>query len=257
MVWKKRKKRNKKIFIIGNMYVVKKDNKDRLIAENLYLSLYKSANIENVVFFNKNFNFAVYKYEKGNEIELGHNNIIRYIYQLSRIVSIYKNCDLDGYGDVYNTFNTWEDFLKNEINNNCIWIEEKDKYKIVLKAVDSLKKYRFFKKIIHGDMGVFNIIFEKNNIKKIIDPRTIIGDPLYDIIYFIFSKPKMINSIDIITDIINIVNEPREKIIDMMVIVLYIRIAIHKKYGKNTSYYEKIWDILIEDFLTGEKYANK
>ena len=44
----------KKIYLINNKYIVKKDLKEKLLAENIFLSLYKKKEVERVVFYRRN-----------------------------------------------------------------------------------------------------------------------------------------------------------------------------------------------------------
>ena len=67
---------------------------------------------------------------------------------------------------------------------------------------------------------------------------------LYSFIYFVLSKQDIIESINI-DDFINITSQPRQKVIELMKILLYIRISINKKNGLQVKKYEEIWNKLI------------
>ncbi|MBP3800821.1 MAG: hypothetical protein J6I85_02145 [Clostridia bacterium] len=233
------KKIDKNIYLINNKYILKKESKKRLIAENFFLFLYKSQFVEEVVFYKKNFRFAIYKYYENEKIK--NKNVLIYLELLKKIIEMYKTYEEDGYGDILNKNNSWGDFLRNEIEINTVWMsDEIDKYSIVNNAINKLEKYKFNKKIIHGDMGIYNILFINEQKIILIDPRTIIGDSLYDILFFVISKSEFVKNIDLDT-LMKLIDEPREKVLNMLLIIIYINIARRKK--KNISYevYEQFW----------------
>ena len=107
-------------------------------------------------------------------------------------------------------------------------------------------KYEFYKKLMHGDFGIHNMLFLDNELTGIIDPQPLIGDPLYDFIFFIFSASKISLLINI-NDIYNLIpNEPKEKINAMITIILFGRIARCIKYNlKDLDYFISLWSSLL------------
>lgn len=237
-----KKKGHCRVYLINDKYILKRNIKDRMRAENIFLTVYKGENVEEVLFYNKNFNFAIYRYENADRVILNSKkDIIDCIFQVKNFIDRYSICEFQGYGDIFNRTESWENFVKKELKDKHLDIKEKDF--IIERAINILSNYNFKKCIIHGDLGIYNIIFKKNKLNIVIDPRTVIGDPLYDLIYFIFSKPKFIEMLSV-KDIVNIIDEPEEKVIAMMIIILYLRISINKRNNVSTRVYENMWNNL-------------
>lgn len=240
VLYKILEKDNKKIYLINNKYIFKKDLRKRLLAENIFLSLYPKDNVERVIFYKKNSNYAIYEYQKEDILDIKSKDIVlQYIKEIKKFIDIYVEDKYYGYGDVLNRVNSWKTFLKKEVHEKSMYMEN-EKYEIIKNSINIVSQYKFIKKVIHGDLGFYNVIFQKEKIKIVIDPRTIIGDPLYDLIYFLLSKFDLIKSINI-GDFINLTSQPREKVIELMKILLFLRISINKKNGLQVNKYEEIW----------------
>lgn len=238
------KNSKKNIYLINNKYVLKKDLRERLLAENIFLSLYRKKDVERVIFYRKNSGYAIYEYQKEDLLDIkSKENVLQYINQIKEFIDNYVEYKYYGYGDILDKVDSWKAFLEKEIYEKSKFMEF-EKYEIIKKSLDVVSQYKFRKKVIHGDLGIYNVIFQKDKIKIVIDPRTIIGDPLYDFIYFVLSKQDIIESINI-DDFINITSQPRQKVIELMKILLYIRISINKKNGLQVKKYEEIWNKLI------------
>ncbi len=80
----------------------------------------------------------------------------------------------------------------------------------------------------------------------IIDPSTVIGDYLYDFIFFCFSDVTLLKLISF-QKIFDLLNEDYEKVKAMMIIVLFIRTQRALKYSKSDfPYYYKKYEELIK-----------
>ena len=104
--------------------------------------------------------------------------------------------------------------------------------KIVKDAIKILEKYPFEKKLIHGDFGTHNFIEDNGKFVGIIDPQTILGDSLYDILFAICSNLDLLNTYSL-DELYVFINEPKEKIRAMLIVVLYARISRALKYHPN------------------------
>ena len=93
--------------------------------------------------------------------------------------------------------------------------------------------YGFFdKKLLHGDFGTHNFIENNGKFVGIIDPQAIIGDPLYDILFALCSNVSLLNTYTL-DELYLIINEPKEKIKSLLIVVLYSRISRALKYHPN------------------------
>ena len=191
------KNNKKKVYLINNKYILKKDSRERLLAENIFLSLYKKKEVERVIFYKKNSSYAIYEYQKEDILNIeSKENILQYIRQIKKFIDNYIEYKCYGYGDILNRVDSWRTFLEKEINEKSKFMDI-EKNEIIKNSLNIVSKYKFKKKVIHGDLGIYNVIFQNDKIKIVIDPRTIIGDPLFDFIYFILSKRDFIENMNI------------------------------------------------------------
>ena len=110
-----------------------------------------------------------------------------------------------------------------------------------------MEKYPFTKKIIHGDFGTHNFIKsnETGLLIGIIDPMTVIGDHLYDILFAFASNTQILSSLTL-DKICELVNEPKEKVSALLLIVLYSRISRCLKYHpEDINIYLEWWNTII------------
>lgn len=244
------KKTNGKVYLVNSKYVLKIANKRLLKIENIFLDYYKKfEKCEKVIYYKEDNEYALYKFINGHELNNFDKEECYYINDILNIINNYKEIHIDGYGNLLNLKEDWITFLKDEIKAKEYEMKNEElKKKIVKESIDILKKYKFEKKFLHGDLGFYNIIYENNILTGIIDPRPIVGDPIYDYIYCMFSNVNFIKKANI-SKIIKLSKEPIEKIKALMYIVLYIRIAIEKKHKNidRVKEYENIWNRIKEE----------
>ncbi|WP_175537603.1 phosphotransferase, partial [Mycobacterium tuberculosis] len=94
-----------------------------------------------------------------------------------------------GWADQPNS--SWRSFLRNEVSEKYKIIGSNlgnEDHNLVVNLVNNIKseKNQF---LLHGDCGVHNFIFESVQLKGVIDPTPVVGDPLYDLIYAFCSSP--------------------------------------------------------------------
>lgn len=224
------------IILVNNKYIIKNAKNEILKAEKIFIENYKDSLMEKIIKEDIKNGYIIYKYIEGNGINC-LEDVKNCLNEILNITKKYKKIETNGYGDILNLKSTWQDFLKQEF-----YIKSKDiKYdsigmrEIVLKKIEEIGKVNIDKKLIHGDLGSFNIICKNQKIVGIIDPRTIVGDPLYDFIYFIFSNHNITNNIDL-KDIFEILHEyDVKKIISYLYILLYNRISIEQRNNTNAQ----------------------
>lgn len=236
--------RENKVFIIGKKYVIKKAPEHILKSEKFFIQTNQMDIVEKIIKENFKKQYIVYKYIEGNTIN-SLNDVNQCLYHIYRLINQYNSINITGYGYIFDLKNTWTDFLKSEITRQSKYIEQEKVYLTnkILEQLTILEKYPVLdKKIIHGDLGCFNIICKERKIVGLIDPRTIIGDPMYDFIYFIFSNYNIATEVNL-EQIFEFFKEPKDKVIAMLYILLYDRIAREQK--NNTNHRENflgIWN---------------
>lgn len=155
-----------------------------------------------------------------------------------------------GYGYYGIENNSWIDFLNQEVDVSKDYLknylDELD-FKIVDKSLNEIKEYSFTKKILHGDFGLHNVMISSDRDIYFIDPEPVLGDWIYDYIFFCFSDVLTIRKITF-DEIVNKINEDKNKVKAMMVIVLFNRLRRMLKYSsEDYEEYLKLWKEL-EDY---------
>ena len=200
---------------------------EALKAEVLYLNDNVNELMQKVIYIEPNYKYVVFDFIKGSVM----HDVVDVEDLLNKIVSIvsnYKETFLDGFGYMDELNNSWEEFLLLEIENSSNAKEYiSDEY--VKKCITNLRKYPFTKTLIHGDFGTHNFICKDNKLVGIIDPMTVIGDPLYDLLFAIVSNVDILNKLTL-EDIYLICNDNKEKTHDLLIVLLYARISRCLKY---------------------------
>ena len=242
------KKNNyKEVYAISNKYIIKKSNINEIKAEKFFGDIYNEKIYEKILWYEENSEFMVYNYIENTSLKMKDANFKKILFEVWNIINSYKKINIDGFGEIFNRVDSWSEFLNREVELKRKDIPfEKEKYLKVKKSINVIKLFKFEKKLIHGDLGIYNILFKDERIVGVIDPRVIIGDTLYDFIFFYLSHINIIKNIEI-EDIINMLkNQAKEKIINLMYLLLYDRIAIETKNHREyvLEEYYKLWEKL-------------
>lgn len=237
---------NSSVYLLNEKYTLKIHNDIKIKAEYEFCIRNKNNYFQNMIYCQNENKYIVYKYIDG-VTQKGIFNLENIMYEIKDIIDNYHNYENEGFGYLYEECDTWENFLKKQIDFHKTRIKELiDEVDILNQAIDTLSKYPFEKKLLHGDLGIHNFIIRKNKIVGIIDPEPIIGDKIYDYIFAIFSNINIIKNINI-GRVFEILNEPREKVKAMILIVLYMNISRCIKYHVNDlDFYLELWYEFIE-----------
>jgi len=218
-----------KVFVLNDLYLVKQSTKEALRAEVMYLKDNVSPLMQEIVYIDEEFNFVIYKFIVG-EVMYKVDNPRDVINKIIPITLAYKPTILNGYGYMDELVDTWENFLKLETNDNDILKYYIDDSK-VNNAIENLKKYTFTKCLIHGDFGTHNFIKNNGILVGVIDPMTVIGDPLYDLLFAIVSNVDILKTLTL-EDIYKLSDESNDKIRNLLIVVLYARMIRCLKYHR-------------------------
>lgn len=238
------------VYKLNNKYIVKFNSLDVLESEFLFLTNNYNELNEQILYFDRTNSFIVYKYiEHTNDIP---NNLeANFINTMKNYVYSYKNTDMDGFGFVLDKKSSWVDFLKTEIDQRKHYALKMLDYQQLSKvhsALKNIEKYPIDKVLLHGDLGLHNILFNKNTIVGVIDPETMLGDRIYDFLSLLFSDINLCRTLSIDDIYIYLPNESQEKIKNMIVLILFDRIIrcvrhnipLIKDYLKLWDYYSNI-----------------
>ena len=180
------------------------------------------------------------------------DDIQDFLHNIVSVTKNYKTYSSKYFGYLNEEVSSWSEFLKSEIDYALKNLKSYENYSNIIDVnilydyAKKLDKYPFEKKLLHGDFGCHNFIKFNNKFAGIIDPMPVIGDYLYDLLYAIVSNVQVVSSITF-EDIIKLVNEPKEKVFYLLLIVLYCRIYRCLKY--NSAYidvYINFWNNLLQ-----------
>ena len=234
-----------KVFLVNNKYIFKFHNENTIKSEYEFFNGYKCELNEEIVFVSEDYSYIVYLFIKNNKRFLCDDSLIL---KLKNYVEGYPEFIGDKFGFLYNETETWKNFLLAEVYDKKDFalkvLSEKD-FQKTLYAVELIDKYKFNKKLIHGDFGLYNLLFYNYELVGIIDPQPIIGDPLYDFLFCIFSEEDIAKP-EIIENIYKFLpNEPKDKVDSMMRVVLFGRIARCVKYNlSEKNHFIDLWNKL-------------
>lgn len=215
------------VYLLNNKYIVKFNDSAVLESEYLFFKTNNHKFNEQIVFYDKDDSFIVYKYIKHDkDIDDGVLNL-EFIAKMKDYIYSYVNAEIDGYGFVLDKQKSWVGFFENELKNRkhfALSVLSEDEYLKVEKSLNVIEKYSINKALLHGDFGVHNILFNNNQVVGVIDPETMLGDRIYDFITLIFSDVRLCKDLDINDVYLFLDNEPFEKVKAMIILVLFDRI---------------------------------
>ena len=218
-----------RVILLNNKYLIKQNNLTSIKAEIEFFESTFSTFLQKIVYYPQDFEFVVYNFIPGKPMK----NITTSKEIISKILEItttFSYTSKPGFGYLGEEVDTWENFLTHEaFHRPNIDDIEKDS---IQNAIKILENFPFDKKLIHGDFGTHNFIEDNGKFVGIIDPQPILGDPLYDILFAICSNVGLLNTYSL-DELYLLINEPKEKIKAMLIVVLYARISRALKYHPN------------------------
>ena len=227
-----------KVFSIKDKYLIKCSNEYDL---NVYEEFLKdsSSYFQKLYYVNYDLGYACLSFLPGkrfdNSLEL--NYLIDTFYD---ITSNYRKIDYEGFGYLNDDHKTWPEFLTSEVDySNSIVFDDTLDDSVVREAIEVISKYEVKPYLTHGDFGTHNFIINDKKL-YVIDPMGVVGDPLYDFYFAIFSDIDIYTKVDL-KEILKYYDRPLEYKKAMIVVQFYIRLCRTYKYE-------------IEDYPTYKEY---
>ena len=236
------------VFLLNDNYLIKQNTKLILKAETEFLKHNNSDMFQKIVYIHPKYEYVVYKFIPGETMR--HvDNIDDTIQKLMNITKSYINYEKDGFGYLNEETSSWSRFLKDETTYSSLNLKEYiPSRKLVNKCIETLENYTFEKKLLHGDFGTHNFIQENGKLVGVIDPMPVIGDYLYDLLFSFVSNVNILSTITL-DKLYSLIDEPKEKINAMLVVVLYCRISRCLKYcPEKIDIYMDFWNNLTKVF---------
>ena len=241
---------DKTVILLNHSYIIKIDTTQELLMEYYFYINTPCSYLPNILLFDICNHFLVYSYISGTPVNCVDKNIITSLANLK-----YSSISTHKYGYLISPFKTWISFIIEQLQSDRLIlnsiIDSTFLNKISYLLYNKLTNFSFETKLIHGDLGIYNIILDNQKLVGIIDPFPLIGDPLYDILFFCVSSEKLVTYINL-NFLSSITHCSIEKIILLLFPILINRIARQKKNNQNyTVYLEflyKLWDIYVSNF---------
>lgn len=223
-----------RVILLNNEYLIKQNSAVALEAEVEFLkrisTISKISNyFQKIVYVDPEYKFVVYNFINGNVMKNPENpkKIVSFLLDITSNLPTYEK---EGFGYLGEETKTWVDFLKEEIKYSSENVPENIcENGFVFKAAENLENFKFTKKLLHGDFGTHNFIEVDGNFVGVIDPMPIAGDSMYDLLFGICSNVKLLSSFSL-EELLTITNDPKEKIKNLLIVVLYSRISRCLKY---------------------------
>lgn len=181
------------VFNIDNKYLVKTVDKNTLSTQLEFLTLYsENPRFQKIITYDETLGYICFEFISGLKMsKVKDIDLIDIIEQLYGIVSNYKDYHYDNYGYLYEDHKSWYEFLKDEVDYSSSRAKDLNiNLEKVYSELENIKNYNIKKYLIHGDFGTHNFILSDGEL-KVIDPMPVVGDPLYDFYFSIFSNPKL------------------------------------------------------------------
>ena len=235
---------NSLVLSINNEYLIKTMEKDEITIQQIFLDYYKDINyFQKIVYVNNNLEYICFKYIKGEKLKNSNIkfNVIDEFYKITKSYKKYE-CNFYGYFDY--KYETSSEFLESEILYAKNRLPNLDISK-VNKAFLNLKKYKIDKYLLHGDLGMHNMLVNGNEI-KVIDAMPLVFTPLYDFYFACLSNLSFVFPLD---NLFDYYDEDLEYKKNLFIIVFYIKLSRiyvydRKNYELYLNYYNELEELL-------------
>jgi aminoglycoside phosphotransferase len=240
------------LFLLDSSQMVIKINKPEIVkSEADFLQFYSGLKLlPKLIFVESSYKYLVYTFISGTTEypKKKKKEILRQLVQ--GLINHYKIVPNPiGWGWADDTTESWESFLLNEVKLAYQTIEhfiEKEEFKFVVELVKSRNRKRKDQYLLHGDCGIHNFIFSDQKLIAVIDPTSVIGDPLYDLIYAFCSSPDDL-TIETLQPAVNLLLKKDANMIENLheavIIGLFLRLSsCIKHHPHEFEEYLQAWD---------------
>lgn len=228
------------IFLVNKKYVFKLGSANKVRAEFVFNNYYKNEKyVQKLVLCDNKYRYIVYNHIKGGNVEIYPNQ--KQTHKIvNKFIKNYQPFAEVGFGDLNKPSASWTAFLHKLVSDSKSTLKgyfNKEYFARVEQAIDTLEQYEFDKKLLHGDLRLENFIFEDDVLQGIIDPYPMIGDPLYDALFFHFSTPELAQSVPL-HKLHKKLKAPKEKVTALALVVLCVKIKRMIKYNNHKQEFE-------------------
>lgn len=208
-------------------YLVKTTDIKELDAYLEFFNLYKEDYFQKIICYNKELLYICFSFIEGDLFKYSFVEPTSFVEQVYNICSNYKEYNYDAYGYLEEDKMSFIDFLKEES------YREEDKididYSLLFNSYKIIEKNNAPKYLIHGDFGTHNFIVNNKKI-YVIDPIPLVGDPLYDFYFSIFTNTNIFIDLDVDYILSFFDDRDYEYKRALMIICFFIRLRRSSKY---------------------------
>ncbi|MFC7371951.1 phosphotransferase family protein [Fictibacillus iocasae] len=219
----------------GSRVVVKSNDPQINKAEGDFLRFYRDIQrLPRLLYVDPNDQYIVYSFVEGSVGYDGTDKQEWLTILVRDVINQYRPApDEAWWGWADEPVNTWKAFLLQRVMEAGEMLKShlgEDDFNRVLDAIQQLEVHTPY--LLHGDFGVHNFIFYEGKLTGLIDPTPVFGDPLYDLLYAIFSSPDQLTRQTVETAVhqLNIEEYSVTNLYENILIVLYLRLSTCLKH---------------------------
>ncbi|MDQ0207498.1 phosphotransferase family protein [Alkalicoccobacillus murimartini] len=244
----------------GARYVVKLNESHVLQSEVHFLACYKHLDLlPHLLYVDPSYQYIVYTFISGSTNgPKSKRDMLKVLVQ--GLINNYTPVPIgSGWGWVDDVTDSWEQFLLSEVNEANTFVNShlgEGESIFVRNLVKKKGRAGLDRKavLLHGDCGVHNFIFEDGDLKGVIDPTPVIGEPLYDLLYAFCSSSDDLTKETILSAANPILikeNISEQLLFEDVFIVLYLRLAICSRHHPDDL------PNYLDAFFTGRRSSQK
>ena len=173
------------VFSLDEKYLIKITNSETIETQEEFLQTNPAGAFQHVICTNTEIGYICFEFLPGEKYvghEIEPHEAIR---QIAEMVSNYRKYPWAGYGFLHHEYDTWREFLADEIDYARGYIPSIPMEKVQA-ALDAIGDKKPTKCLMHGDFGTHNFLVNNGKI-FVIDPMPAVGDFLYDFYFAVLS----------------------------------------------------------------------
>ncbi|PFH82873.1 phosphotransferase [Bacillus sp. AFS088145] len=234
------------IYLLSNIkneskYIVKFNDPRVLESEAYFLNFYNKVYIlPDLLFAEKTFKYIVYPFIPGSTNYVKKNKKELLISLVEQLINNYESYpNTPGWGWTDDLRNSWSDFLMSRMTESYQILDsylDKPDHTLIFSIINNQITFQGEPYILHGDCGIHNFIFNNGDLRGIIDPTPVFGDPLYDLIYAFCSSPDNLTKETIsvaVSHLKNLQNNDSHTLYKNVLVGLYFRLATCIRHHPN------------------------
>ncbi|MGY3270195.1 hypothetical protein ACVWY7_003136 [Bacillus sp. TE9106W] len=238
------------IYLLDEQYVVKLNESDVIREEAYFLQFYKKNDVfPKLLYKDPLSRYIVYLFLEGTtSCKSGHKRSILCKLVKDVINKYEKVPKVSGWGWKNSPVQSWNEFLTvtvMEAHENVKSYISDEECRLVFKLANSPNRGAGIGEpfLLHGDFGFHNFIVQENRLHGVIDPLSVLGDPIYDLIYAFCSTPEDLTkeTIDYVMKQ-SVFHREDRNLYEEIVIGLYLRIdTCLRHHPKDLEEYLAAW----------------